>query len=332
MTLRVALVIFPGFQMLDLAALSVFEIANLEMNHRGHLEPYYQFDIVSSEGGSITTSAGVKIDSQPIGQQPFDTVMVGGSTDIPSPHPELINAIRGIADKTRRVASICTGAFILAEAGLLDGHSATTHWGQSAELQKRFPHIRVDQDKIFIHEGKIWTSAGMTACIDLALAMVKEDLGADIVKSVARKLVVYHRRIGGQSQFSTMSELDPDSDRVRKALDFAKQNLCESLSVEQLAEHVHWSPRHFSRAFQHQTGLSPAKAVEKLRIEAAKSMIEAGHSSIAQIALQTGFGDEERMRRAFLRSLGQPPQALMREIRSRQPVKSPQGPDASSRL
>lgn len=319
MTLRVALVIFPGFQMLDLAALSVFEIANLEVSQLGHSEPYYQFDIVSSEGGPITSSAGVKIDSQPIGQHAFDTLMIGGSTDIPMSDPQLINSIREMATQARRVASICTGAFILAETGLLNGHSATTHWGQTAELQKRFPNIHVDQDKIFIHEGQIWTSAGMTACIDLALAMVKEDLGAEIVKSVARKLVVYHRRIGGQSQFSTMSDLEPDSDRVRKALNFAKQNLCEPLTVEQLAEHVHWSPRHFSRAFQHQTGHSPAKAVEKLRIEAAKLMIEAGHSSIAQIALHTGFGDEERMRRAFLRTLGQPPQALMREVRSRQP-------------
>lgn len=318
MALRIGLVIFPGFQMLDLAALSVFEIANLEMAMRGHEEPYYQFDIVSSQGGLISSSAGVKIDSQPIEQLEFDTIMVGGSTDIPHVGPLLISQIQHVALQTRRVSSICSGAFILAEAGLLDGHSATTHWGQAAALQQRFPKVRVDQDKIYINESQIWTSAGMTACIDLALAMVKQDLGAELVKSVARKLVVYHRRIGGQSQFSTVAEMEPDSDRVRKALEFAKENLCEPLNVEQLAEQVHWSPRHFSRAFQHQTGHSPAKAVEKLRIEAAKSMIEAGHSSIAQIALKTGFGDEERMRRAFLRTLGQPPQALLREIRSRQ--------------
>ena len=155
----------------------------------------------------------------------------------------------------------------------------------------------------------------MTACIDLALALVDADLGPAVAKAIARKLVVYHRRGGGQSQFSALSELEPASDRIRSALAFAKENLREPLSVEQLAEVVHWSPRHFSRAFRGETGYSPAKAVEKLRLEAARALIDAGHDSIARIATESGFGDEDRMRRAFLRAVGKPPQVVLREVR-----------------
>lgn len=312
MAARVALVVFPGFQILDLAVLSVFEIANLTSS-----EKPYTVEVVSHSGGMVAGSSGVKVETQAIGRRTYDTLIVAGATEVAPCDPELIVQLKRVAPRVRRTASICTGAFILAEAGLLKGRRITTHWAQAHMLQLRFPDIEVDDDKIFINDGPIWTSAGMTACIDLALALVDGDLGSEVARAVSRQLVVYHRRTGGQSQFSMLSELEPSSDRIRSALSFAKENLQEPLSVEQLAGHVHWSARHFSRAFQLQTGHSPAKAVEKLRLEAARALIEAGHTSIGRIATQVGFGDEERMRRAFLRTLGLAPQALVREARSR---------------
>jgi transcriptional regulator GlxA family with amidase domain len=175
--------------------------------------------------------------------------------------------------------------------------------------------VKVEADRIFITEGQVWTSAGMTAGIDLALAMVEEDLGADVARAVARKLVVYHRRAGGQSQFSTLLDLEPKSDRVQNALAYAKRNLHTPLTVAQLAEAAHLSPRQFSRAFRAETGQSPAKAVENLRIEAARLMMEHGRHPIEVIAQQTGFANRDRMRRAFVRAFGQPPQAIRRHSR-----------------
>jgi transcriptional regulator GlxA family with amidase domain len=315
MAARIALVVYPGFQIVDLAALTVFEVANLNRQPAP-----YALDVVSQDGGLVRSSSGVSVQTQPMGRRHFDTLMIGGAMEIPSSTPELIASLRRAAKRTRRVASICTGAFILAETGLLDGRRATTHWALAHELQRRHPEVRLDEDKIFVNDGAFWTSAGMTACIDLALALLADDMGPDMARTVSRKMVIHYRRTGGQSQFSTLAELEPDSDRIRTALDFAREHLREPLSVEQLAEHVHWSPRHFSRAFQAQTGLSPAKAVEKLRLEAARALIDEGETSISRVAALTGFGDEERMRRAFLRTMGRPPQALLREARGRREI------------
>jgi transcriptional regulator GlxA family with amidase domain len=190
------------------------------------------------------------------------------------------------------------------------------NWAYARELQARFPKVKVEEDRIFIGDGPIWTSAGMTASIDLALALVEMDLGEDVVRSVAKKLVVYHRRAGGQSQHSALLELQPRSDRIQTALVYAKRNLRTPLSVEQLAVAVHLSPRQFSRAFHAATGQSPAKAVENLRVETARILIEDGRHSMDVVAQQAGFGDRERMRRAFLRAFGQPPQVLRRNART----------------
>jgi transcriptional regulator GlxA family with amidase domain len=217
--------------------------------------------------------------------------------------------------QARRVTSICTGAFALAEAGLLDGRRATTHWGFAQELQKRHPLIQVQPDRIFINDGPVWTSAGMTAGIDMVLALVEQDLGAEIARAVAKKMVVYYRRPGGQSQFSAMLELEPQSDRIQKTLAHARAHLREPLSVEDLADVAHLSPRQFSRAFKAETGQSPAQAVENLRVEAARTMIDAGELALGVVAREAGFGDPERMRRAFLRTLGQPPQSIRRSAR-----------------
>lgn len=309
---RIGLIIYPDFQALDLAALTVFEFAN---NLAG--ESVYEFAALSVEGGPVKSSVGVVVESEAIGWGAYDTLMIAGATTIPAPLPALEAKLKEASTATRRIASICSGAFILANTGLLDGKRATTHWAFGRNLQEQHPAIQVDEDKIFVKDGNIWSSAGVTACIDLALALVEADLGVDISKTIARLMVVYHRRTGGQSQFSALNDLEPRSDRVRDALRYAKENLHKDLSVEDLAEHVHWSVRHFSRIFQAQTGMAPAKAIEKLRIEAAQALIDQGHSSIARIAALTGFGDEERMRRAFLRTLGQPPKAFVHQARSK---------------
>jgi transcriptional regulator GlxA family with amidase domain len=246
----------------------------------------------------------------------FDTVMVGGSIVDGALTQGVINFLRRALQQSRRVASTCAGAFVLAEAGLLDGRRATTHWHRARELQARFPKVKVEEDRIFIIDGQVWTSAGMTAGIDLALAMIEKDLGADVARAVARKLVVYHRRAGGQSQFSALSELEPKSDRIQSALAFAKRNLDKPLTVGQLAEAAHLSPRQFSRAFHAETGQSPAKAIENLRVEAARLMMEQSRHPIDVIARQTGFADRDRMRHAFLRAFGQPPQVIRRNVRA----------------
>ncbi|MBV7538044.1 GlxA family transcriptional regulator [Duganella sp. sic0402] len=309
---RIGLVIYPGFQALDMAALTVFEFANTLLP-----EPLYELATVSVDGGPVRSSAGVALESTALAGARYDTLLVGGAIHEPQRQPALEAALGAVADSTRRMASICTGAFILAAAGLMDGKRVTTHWIFGRRLQERHPRLLVDEDKIFVKDGAIWSSAGVTACIDMALAMVEGDLGVDIARQVARAMVVYHRRTGGQSQFSAMAEIEPSSDRVKHALLYARDNLHKALSVEELAAQVHWSPRHFSRMFQAQTGMAPAKAIEKLRVEAAQAMIDQGHSSVGRIAAMTGFGDEERLRRAFLRAFGQPPKVFVHQARRR---------------
>lgn len=226
---------------------------------------------------------------------------------------------RGVHTSNRSIAGICTGAFVLAEAGLLDGRRATTHWAHARELQRRAPLAKIDEDRIFINDGAIWTSAGMSAGVDLALALVEVDLGSECAKSVARKLVLYHRRGGGQSQFSSLIELAPKSDRIQSALSYAREHLHTPLSVPQLADAAHLSPRQFSRAFRAETGQSPAKAIEALRVEAARTLMEQSRHPIDVVARQTGFSDRDQMRRAFLRAFGQPPQVLRRQARNEAP-------------
>jgi transcriptional regulator GlxA family with amidase domain len=220
--------------------------------------------------------------------------------------------VRDAASQARRVASVCSGAFVLAAAGLLDGRAATTHWSRTAEFARRFPHVRLEPDRLFVRDGEVWTSAGITAGIDLALAMIAADLGEDIARKTAQQLVVYRRRPGGQSQFSALLELERPDARFGPLLGWARERLDEPLGVERLATQAAMSPRHFARAFAAETGVTPAKAIERLRVEAARERVEAGPEPIDRIAERIGFGDAERMRRAFVRAFGQPPQALRR--------------------
>lgn len=309
---RIGVVVFPNFQIVDLAAAAVFEIANLQTP-----APTYAIEFVSESGGAVKSSVGAAIQTIALDPVAYDTLLVAGWT-LPQPSsPKLLRLIERAVEHTRRLTSICSGAFVLADAGVLDGRRATTHWLRGRELQRNFPAIRVEEDRIFVRDGHVWTSAGMTACIDLALALVEDDLGVDISRNVAKKLVVHHRRAGGQSQFSMLSELESQSNRIQAALTYAKNHLHKDLSVETLADAAHMSPRHFSREFRQHTGQSPARAIERLRVETARILVEADDIPIERIADKTGFSDPERMRRAFLRTFGEPPQALKRAARAR---------------
>ncbi|WP_294030755.1 GlxA family transcriptional regulator [Sphingopyxis sp.] len=302
---KVGFILHPGYSPMTLAISTVFEIANL---HSG--EEVYDMRMISRYGGPVRTSAGFEIMTSPIDGSPLDLLVVGGTMDAIG--QDVVAIVRDAPAYARRIAAPCVGALVLAEAGLLDGRRATTHWMYAREMAARFPLIKVEEDRIFIADGPIWTSAGMTAGIDLALAIVEEDLGNEAARAVGRKMVVYHRRSGGQSQFSTLLELEPKSDRMQTVLTFARRNLTSRLSVEDLAEVAHLSPRQFSRAFQSETGQSPAKAIENLRLEAARTLMEDSAHPIDVVARQAGFVDRDRMRRAFLRAYGQPPQALRR--------------------
>ena len=306
----IGFVVFPGFQVVDLAAVTVFEVANSLPGG-----PFYDIVLLSEQGGKIASSAGVGVDSQPFSNHNFDSIIVFGGMETIVSSPAFLEFLRAASAASRRTASICTGAFLLAEAGLLNGRRATTHWSVARELQRMYPTIRVEEDRIFIKDGNVWSSAGMTACIDLCLALVEQDLGVEAARVIARKMVVYHRRSGGQSQFSALLELEPKSDRIQTALSYAKKNLHRALSVDELADAAHLSRRQFSRAFRLETGQSPAKAVETLRVEAARSMIEESPHPLDVVARENGFADPERMRRAFLRAFGQPPQAIKRAAR-----------------
>jgi transcriptional regulator GlxA family with amidase domain len=309
--LKIAFVVSPGFQIMSLTAMSVFEFANVAAG-----QPVYDVQLLSEHGGLVTNSLGFAMQTQSFGRMAFDTVIVGGGTGVEPVTPGVQAFLRKAAQRVRRVASICTGAFALAESGLLDGRRATTHWMYAHEMARRFPAIKVEDDRIHIEDGSMWTSAGMTAGLDLALALVEADRGEAVAREIARALVMYHRRAGGQSQFSTLLDVAPRSDRIQRALSHAKQNLKDALSVDELAAAAALSPRQFSRLFHAETGRTPAKAVEQLRLEAARLMMEEGHHPIEVIAAETGFADRERMRRAFIRAFGQPPQAIRRGARA----------------
>ena len=308
--ITVGFLVSSGFQMMSLAALSAFELANVTAG-----ETLYRIDVLSENGGPVSNSLGIRMETSAFAEPAYDTLVVTGALEPLPSSPAVLVYVREALQNCRRVAAICTGAYVLAEAGLLDGRRVTTHWFLARDLQKRFPDIRMEEDRIFIIDGPVWTSAGMSAGVDLALGMIEKDFGAEMSRSVARKLVLYHRRAGGQTQHSALLEMDAKSDRIQTALDYAKRNLRSELSVEQLAEAAHLSPRQFSRAFRAETGQSPAKAVEHLRVEAARMMMEQTRHPIDVVATETGFADRERMRRAFLRAFGQPPQAIRRTAR-----------------
>lgn len=313
MTCRIVFVVAPGFELLDLSGpLCAFGLA------RSSYQAGYELDVVSSGEDRVASSAGLTIDTAPASRARYaDTVIAIGGPNAHQPDgaPDIVDLLRSVTPTVRRVASICTGAFHLAAAGLLDGHRVTTHWRLAPLLQSRYPNVIVDPDRIYVHDRKIWTSAGITAGIDLALALIEEDFGAGMSKSVAQDMIVYHRRPGGQSQFSAILDLPAVSDRIRLALTYALEHLHTELRVEHLADAARVSSRQFARLFVQETGETPARAIERLRADAARAKVEGSREPMDVIARAVGFGDTERMRRAFLRLFGQSPQALRRMAR-----------------
>jgi transcriptional regulator GlxA family with amidase domain len=306
---KIGFIVYPTFSPMNFAVTSVFETTNWKVGSAA-----YEVTLLSEHGGPVTTSLGYEIQTSSFKRRTFDTLIVAGGIAAPAATPGLLNYLRSAVHRSRRIASVCTGALVLAEAGLLDGRRATTHWHFARNMQRRYPKISVEEDRIFTIDGPIWTSAGMSAGVDLALALVENDLGAEIARVVAKMLVVYHRRAGGQSQFSTLLDLDAQSDRVQTALTYAKEHLSSPLSVAALANAAFLSPRQFSRLFREETGQSPAKAIERLRVESARLMMEAGRFSAEEISRKNGFGNRERMRRSFVRAFGQSPQTIQRTV------------------
>jgi len=309
---RVGYLLTEGFQVMALATQSVFEFANIVTG-----KAVYKVQNFSQAGGIVSSSLGLHVDTLPLTQAGLaDSWLVAGTlTPLTLPDADVLHSVRGLADGARRVAGICTGSFVLAQAGVLDNRRVATHWAFAPALRRMHPSVNVEDDRIFIIDGPVWTSAGMTAGVDMALGMVEKDLGSEIARSVAHRLVMHQRRSGGQSQHSELLSLSPKSDRIQSALDYARKHLNRPLSVEELAEVVHLSPRQFTRVFTAETGQSPAKAIESLRLEAARLLIEQSSHSLDVVARETGFRDRRHMREVFMRGFGVPPQAVRRDSR-----------------
>jgi transcriptional regulator GlxA family with amidase domain len=309
----IGVLVFPDFQLLDAAGpMSVFEIAGRYAGKRLAIRA------IAEKAGPVRSSSGVEMLAQRFPREALDTLIVAGGdgTSRAIRSDATLKFVRAQARRARRIASVCSGAYVLAEAGVLDGRRATTHWQRTPDFLKRYPKIRLEPDRIFVQDGSVWSSAGISAGIDLALAMVAEDYGDEIARETARQLVLYHRRTGGQSQFSALNELKAPTGRFKPLLSWARENLDQPLTVERLAEQAHMSTRHFARAFIAETGVTPSKAIERLRVEVARTRVQDSREPIELVASATGFSDPERMRRAFIRAFGQPPQALRRAARA----------------
>ncbi len=308
MSRRIAFLIFPDFQLLDAAGpIAAFEIA--ERYRPGS----YLLRLVAPVAGAVASTSGVSMNAVRLGAPAsVDTLIVAGGegTRAASGEARILKFVRDCAVRSRRVASVCSGAYILAATGCLDGRPATTHWTRGSDLARKFPRVEVVPDRIFVKSGKFWSSAGITAGIDLSLALIAEDLGESIARKVAQQLVVYYRRPGGQSQFSTLLDLERADGRFAPLLDHVRNNLRARLSVTELAAQACMSPRNFARAFQGETGTTPAKAVMRLRAETARAQLDSGATSVQAVARECGFGDPERMRRAFIALFGRPPAAM----------------------
>lgn len=305
---RVGLLISEQFQSLALSTLTIFEFANLVLG-----EPFYQCTVYLEKGGEVASSYGISVISQPLSEEiPVDTWLVGGVlTPVTLPATAgVIHFLQNHASGARRIAGICTGAFVLAQAGLLQDKRATTHWVYTDSLKVLHPTIQTEDDLIYIIDDQIWTSAGMTAGFDMVLAMVEKDHGTDIARNIAHRMVMNQRRTGGQRQHSELLALSPKSDRLQMAIEYVRKNLSKTLTVEHLAHAVHLSARQLNRLFLNETGKSPARVIERLRLEAARLMIEKSRLPLEVIARESGFRDRRHMRNVFMRGYGIPPQSL----------------------
>lgn len=308
----IEVLVYPSVQMLDVTGpLQVFASANDHVMETGGPPPY-ALRVVAKGGEGVTASAGLGITAAPLPAAgvPLDTLIIAGGQGVQAAaaDPALVDWVRGRAERARRVASVCTGAFLLAASGLLNGRRATTHWSFCGELARHFPAVRVESDPIFVRDGAIWTSAGVTAGIDLALALVEEDLGRTVALAVARYLVVFLKRPGGQAQFSAALSLQAAEDRFGALHGWINRHLADDLSLPILARETGMSERSFSRHYAKATGMTPGRAVERLRVEAARRLLSESRQPVKRIARRCGFGSEETMRRSFLRLLAVTPQ------------------------
>ena len=310
----ISILIFPGFQLLDATGpAAVFELA------KGLVPSAASVQVVAPVAGATRSSSGIELMAVGLGSMDStNTLIVSGGVGVEEimRDESILSLLLRLNSRGTRVASVCSGAYVLAAAGLLNGLRATTHWERTVDFAARFPRVKLEPDRIFVREGNVWTSAGITAGIDLALAMVTEDHGEEVAKAIAKRLVLYDRRTGGQSQFSSLLELKATGGRFGPLLSWVRENLEKTLTVEKLADHAGLSPRHFTRAFVLETGSTPSKAIERLRLEIARERVQSSSEGIERIAETTGFGDAERMRRAFVRTYGQSPQSVRRTART----------------
>ena len=314
--IRIVFVAFEGMSLLDLSGpLEAFGTVPL-LPGRAANAPRYETHVVSTEGGPVMTCVGAALMTAPLASlngKAIDTLIVPGgprSWEVIA-DARLLAWVKARAPKCRRVASVCTGSFLLAQAGLLKGKRAATHWTHCGLLEDQYPDVTVEPDAIYVKDGNVWTSAGVTTGIDLALAMIEEDLGREVAMQIARILVVYLRRTGGQSQYSVLlaAQTEADADRFAALERWIAENLAEDLRVERLAEKAGMSARHFARRYAEARKMTPARAVEAIRVDAAKRALEESDDRMPQIAKRCGFSDEDQMRVAFARQVGISPVA-----------------------
>jgi transcriptional regulator GlxA family with amidase domain len=302
---------FANVQVLDVTGpLQVFASANDIARQQGLPAPYAP-SVIASGGGAVMSSAGLALVAEPLPEQGSDTLIIAGGWGVygAAQDASLVKWVREHAHGCRRVASVCTGAFLLAASGWLDGRRVVTHWTRCEQLARQYPRLQVEANPIFINDGPVWTSAGVTAGIDLALAMVEADLGRTMALEVARQLVVFLKRPGGQSQFSVTLSLQQQGERFDELHVWISENLGKDLGIATLAEQAGMSERSFVRHYRADTGQTPARAVELIRIETARRLLSGTGVPIKRLAVQCGFGSEETLRRSFLRAMGVTPQA-----------------------
>jgi transcriptional regulator GlxA family with amidase domain len=324
MARRVVLVVFPDIQLLDLVGpLEVFSMANRFSDSE---VSEYVTEVVSPDGSVIRASSGLEIGAnRAIGAccGPIDTLVVVGGQGVAQAivDDRLVAWIRSAAQRSRRVTSVCSGAFLLARSGLLDGRRATTHWAMCARLAQRFPEVTVDPDPIFIRDGNVWTSAGVTAGMDLALALVEDDLGPERAREIARYLVLFVQRSGGQSQFSAqLAAQRPERDTLVQLASWIADHLGDDLSVPVMAARTSMSVRNFSRRFAQEFGSTPAAYVEAVRVEAGRRLLETTRRGLTDIARDCGFGTVETMHRSFQRTVRVTPGQYRRHFSPRTPA------------
>jgi transcriptional regulator GlxA family with amidase domain len=309
---RVEVLAFPDVQLLDVAGpLQVFAVAN-DQAARPHTPAPYRVRVIAPDGAQIRATSGLAFATEPLPDpaEPVDTLVVAGGQGVmqAAEDARLVDWLRARASTARRTASVCTGAFLLAAAGLLDRRRAVTHWEYCDLLRRRHPAVTVEPDPIFVRDGPVWSSAGVTAGIDLSLALVEEDLGRAIALGVARYLVMFLKRPGGQAQFSAALSLQSTDDHFAGLHDWLTEHLVEDLSLSRLAAQARMSERTFLRRYREATGLTPARAIERLRVEAARQLLAETRLPLKRIAARCGFGSEETMRRSFVRLQGVSPQ------------------------